>query len=103
MFVCTMLFYVLFLSLCIYDYAHAYILVKLDIIVVVGAGADNTARAANVNDKQAIFKNCALFTDCIPKINNTQVDNTGNFDVVMPLYNLIEYSESYSKTFGSLY
>ena len=72
-------------------------------IMLIGAGADNTARATNVNDKQAIFKNCALFTDCIPEINNTQVDNTGDFDVVMPLHNLIEYSENYSKTLGSLY
>ena len=50
-----------------------------------------------------MFKNCAPFTDCISKINNTQVDHVKDIDVVMPMYNLIEYSENYSKTPGSLW
>ena len=50
-----------------------------------------------------MFKINAPFTDCISKINNTQVDNAKYFDVVMPMYNFIEYSDSYSKTFGSLW
>ena len=84
-------------SLC--DYSDAYILVKGNITV------NNTAAdgaAANNTNKKVIFKNCAPFTDCISKINNTQVDNAKNIDIVMPMYNLIEYSDNYSKTSGSL-
>ena len=53
--------------------------------------------------KEIIFKNCAPFTDCISEINNTQVDNAKDLDVVMLMYNLIEYSDNYSKTPGSLW
>ena len=63
--------------------------------------ADADAATKNTNEK-AIFKNGAPFTDCISKINNTQVDNAKNIDIVMPMYNLIEYSDNYSKTSGSL-
>ena len=58
--------------------------------------------AANDINKTVIFKNCAPFTDCISKINNAQVDNAKDIDIVMLMYNLIEYSDNYSKTFGSL-
>ena len=56
----------------LYDYNDAYILVKGNILVnnTAAAGAD-----ANNTNKKVIFKNCAPFTDCISKINNTQVDN----------------------------
>ena len=40
-------------------------------------------------------KNCAPFTVCISKINNTQIDNAKDIDVVMPMYNLIEYTDNY--------
>ena len=53
--------------------------------------------------KKVIFKNCALFTSCISKINNPQIDNAEYIDIVMPMYNLIEYSDNYSKTSGSLW
>ena len=53
--------------------------------------------------KKVIFKNCAPFTNCISKINNTQIDNAEYIDIVMPMYNLIEYSDNYSKTSGSLW
>ena len=47
---------------------------------------------------------CSLFTDCISKLNKRQVsDNAKDIDVVMPIYNLIEYSNNYSKTLGSLW
>ena len=49
-----------------------------------------------------IFKNCAPFADCISEINNTQIDNAKDIDVVMPMYNLIEYNDNYSKTSESL-
>ena len=53
--------------------------------------------------KRVIFKNCAPFTNCISKINNTDIDNAKYIDIVMPMYNLIEYSDNYSKTSGRLW
>ena len=50
-----------------------------------------------------MFKNCAPFTNCISEINNTQVDNAKDIDTVMPMYNLIEYSDNYAKTSGGLW
>ena len=40
-----------------------------------------------------MFKNCALFTNCIGEINNTQVDDAQEIDIVMPMYNLIAYRD----------
>ena len=85
-------------SLC--DYSDAYILVKGNISVNNNAGA---GAALNNIGKKVIFKNCAPFTNCISKINNTQIDNAEYIDIVMPMYNLIEYSDNYSKTSGSLW
>ena len=48
-----------------------------------------------------MFENCALFTECISEINNKEIDHAKDIDVVMPMYNLIEYSNNYSKTSGS--
>ena len=85
-------------SLC--DYSDAYILVKGTISVNNTAIADD---AVNNDDKKVIFKNCLPFTNCISEINNTQVDNAKDFDIVMLMYNLIEYSDNYAKTSGSLW
>ena len=63
--------------------------------------ANDESRGNNTN-KKVVFKNCAPFTDCIREINNTQVDNAKDIDIVMPMYNLIEYSDNYSKTSASL-
>ena len=85
-------------SLC--DNSDVYILVKGTINV------NNTAAqgaAANNTNKKVIFKNCAPFTNCISEINNTEIDNAKDIDIVMPMYNLIEYSDSYAKTTGSLW
>ena len=87
-------------SLC--DYSDAYILVKGK-ITIAGAGADAAARQADERDKVVIFENCAPFTNCISEINNTQIDNAKDIDIVMPMYNLIEYSDNYAKTTGSLW
>ena len=87
-------------SLC--DYSDAYILVK-GTITITGAGADAAARQAGESDKGVVFKNCAPFTNCISEINNTQVDNARDIDIVMPMYSLIEYSDNYAKTSGSLW
>ena len=74
------------------DYLDAYILVTGDI----------TATGGNANTK-AVFKNCALFTKCVTHINDEHVDNAENLDVVMPMYNLTEYSDNYSDTSESLW
>ena len=72
-------------SLC--DYSGAYILVK-------GNRSVNKTAAADAD---------APFTDCISKTNSTQVDNDKDIDIVMPMYNLIEYSDNYAKTSGGLW
>ena len=85
-------------SLC--DYSDAYILFKGTISV------NNTAAAGaavNNTNKKVIFKNCAPFTNCTNEVNNTQVDNAKDIDIVIPMYNLIEYSDNYAKTTGSLW
>ena len=87
-------------SLC--DYADAYILVK-GTITITGAGDDAAARRADERNKGVIFKNCAPFTKCISRINNTDIDTAQDIDIVMPMYNLIEYSDNYWKTSGSLW
>ena len=66
------------------DYKDAYVLVLGDITVI---GASQT---------QVAFKNCAPLTKCITKISETTIDNAENFDLVIPMYNLIEYSSNYS-------
>ena len=82
------------------DYSDAYVHVKGTITVNNTAAAD--ADANNTN-KKVIFKNCAPFTNCISEINNTDLDNAKDIDIVMPMYNLREYSDNYSKTSGSLW
>ena len=84
-------------SLC--DYSDAYIHVKGTITV------NNTAADANANNtnKKVIFKNCAPFTKYVSEVNNTNVDDAKDIDIVIPMYNLIEYSDNYSKTSGSLW
>ena len=52
---------------------------------------------------KVVFKNCAPFTDCISEINNTQIDHAKDIDIVMSMYNLIEYRDNYSKTWESLW
>ena len=84
----------------LFYYSDAYILVKGTIAVnnTIAADAD-----ANNTNKKVIFKNCAPFTNCISEINNTQVDYATDNDIAMPMYNLIEYSDNYSKTSESLW
>ena len=84
-------------SLC--DYSDAYILVKGNISV----NNTGTAAAPTNRNKRVIFKNCAPFSSCKTKINNTQIDDAGYIDIVIPMYKLIEYRNNYSKTSGSLW
>ena len=74
------------------DYSDTYILVTGDI----------TAIGGNANTK-VVFKNCAPFTKCVTHINDQHVDNADDLDIVMPIYNLNEYSNNYSDTSGSLW
>ena len=56
------------------DYADGYILLKTT-TTITGAGADSAARRADEREKGVTFKNCAPFTKCIRRINNTDIDN----------------------------
>ena len=84
------------------NYADAYILVK-GRITITGAGDDATVRQLYERNKGVTFKNCAPFTKCISRIIGTDIDNAQDIDIVMPMYNLIEYSDNYSNTSGSLW
>ena len=55
------------------------------------------------NNIQVVFKNVAPFINCISEKNNTNIDTAKDIDVVMPLYDLLEYSDNYSKRSGSLW
>ena len=82
--------------------SDVYILVKR-IATITGERADEDVNGTDERKKGVIFKNCAPFTDCISEINNTQVDNAKGIDVVMTMYNIIEYSNNYLKKSGILW
>ena len=77
-------------SIC--DYSDAYILVTGNINVV---GGNNNTKVA--------FKNCSPFRKCRTEINETFIDEADFINITMPMYNLIEYSDNYSDTSGSLW
>ena len=54
-------------------------------------------------ETKVAFKNSTTFTKCITKIDGTTIDDTEDLDLVMPIYNLIQYSSNYSETTGSLW
>ena len=87
-------------SLC--EYSDAYIIVKGK-ITITGAGPNAAGRQADERDKGVAFKNCAPFTACKSNINNIEIDDCQDIDIIMPMYNLIEYSDHYAKTSGSLW
>ena len=76
-----------------------YILVKGNISV----NNTGTAATSNNRNKKVILKNSVPFSSCVSKINNTQVDNAENIETVLPIYNLIEYSDNYFVTSWSLW
>ena len=78
------------------DYSDAYILVKGTIAV-----AGNNLR--DRQNKPLILKNNAPFISCITRINAELIEDANDLDIVMPMYNLLEYSKNYRKTIGSLY
>ena len=77
------------------DFSDAYIVVKGVITVT----SPNNAKA----NKSVTSKNNAPFINCISKINGIKIDNAEDLDVVVPMYNLLEYSKNYKKTTGSLW
>ena len=82
------------------DYADAYILVNGTITVTANAGANNIR---DKKDRKLILKNNAPFVSCIMRINNELIEDTDDLDIVIPIYNFLEYRKNYRKTIGSLY
>ena len=85
------------------DYSDAYILVN-GTITVTALGANNGVN--NIRDKKnrsLILKNNAPFVSCITRINGELIEDADDLDIVMPMYNLLEYSKNYRKTIWSLY
>ena len=78
------------------DYVDAYILVSGTITV-----AGNHPR--DRQNKPVILKNNAPFVSCITRINGELIEDANDLDIVMPMYNLLEYSKNYRKTIGSLH
>ena len=74
------------------DYSDAYILVTGDI----------TVHNGGVN-AQVAFKNCHPFTKSVIHLNDKHVENSDNLDMIMNMYNLIEYSDNYEDSTASLY
>ena len=89
-------------SLC--DYSDAYILVTGNITVTRTIAGDPVQRKQALNAAtQVVFKNCAPFKNCRTEINDIFINNADFINITMPMYNLIEYSDSYSNTSGSLW
>ena len=78
------------------NFSDAYIVVEGDITLE----GDNDANKRNKNLR---FKNDTPFMNCISKINGIKIDNAEDLDVLMLMYNLLEYSKNYRKTTGSLW
>ena len=101
------------------DFSYAYVVVKGTITVskkiftvddiealnktAANAIATNTANDKTFDEKKLVFKNNAQFINCVLKINGVKIDNAEDLDVVMPMYNLLEYSKNYRKKIGSLW
>ena len=79
------------------DFNDAYIVVKGTVTVI----ADERDR--DEMNRQVILKNNAPFISCILKIHGVLIENEEDLDIVMPMYNLLEYSKNYSKTSCSLW
>ena len=101
------------------DFSDAYIVVKRNIAVVkkISTAADfeapnntinnandtNTANNYTFCEKKSVFKNNAPFINRISKINGIKINNAEDLDVVMPMYNLLEYSNYKKTTTGSFW
>ena len=101
------------------NFSDAYIVVKGNITVTkktftsngfeapnnteANANATNTANDNAFGETKLVFKYNAPFINCISKINGVKTDNAEDLDVVIPMYNLLEYSKNYKKTTGGLW
>ena len=79
---------------------RCYVLVSGTITVTANAGASNIRDKKN---RPVILKNNDPFISCITRINGELIEDADDLDIVMPMYNLLEYSKNYRKTTGSLY
>ena len=83
------------------DYSDAYILVK-GTITVTAPGVNNANNIRDKRNKPLILKNNVPFVSCITRINGELIEDADDLDIVMPMYNLLQYSKNYRKTIGSL-
>ena len=85
------------------DYSDVYILVEGTIIVTAPGDNNNANNTRDKRNRPLILKNNAPFVSCITRINGELIEDADDLDIVMPMYNLLEYSKNYRKTIGSLY
>ena len=85
------------------DYSDAYILVKGTITVTDPGVNNNTNNIRDKRDRPVILKNNAPFVSCITIINGEIIEDADDLDIVMSMYNLLEYSKNHRKAIGSLY
>ena len=82
------------------DYSDVHVVVKGTINVIKGF---NNNTNDDAYDKRLALKNNAPFFSCISKINGELIENVEDLDIVMPMYNVLEYSKNYGKSTGSLF
>ena len=85
------------------DYSDAYILVKSTITVAASGGNNDASNIRDKRNRPLILKNNAPFVSCITRINGELIEDANDLDIVVPMYNLLEYSKNYRKIIGSLY
>ena len=85
------------------DYSDAYISVKATIMVTARRVNNNANNIRDKRNRPLILKNNGPFISCITKINGELIEDADDLDIVMPIYNLLEYSKNCRKTIGSLY
>ena len=85
------------------DYSDAYILVNGTITVTTPGVNNGVNNIRHKKNRSLILKNNAPFVSCITRVNGELIEDADDLDIVMPMYNLLEYSKNYRKTIGSLY
>ena len=98
------LFKIVMLKSNLCDYNDTYIPVSGKITIT--RRPDNAPEANERTDernREVMFRNCGTFVECTSEMNNFQTDRAKDLDIVMPMYNLIEYSDNYLKTSGTLW
>ena len=85
------------------DYSDAYTLVKSTTTVTVPLANNGANNIRDKRNRPLILKNNAPFVSCITRINGELIEDANDLDIVIPMYNLLEYSKNYRKTIGSLY